>query len=90
MTSLLCKIFIKDSENGVSPKGFEDYNDGSLFAEFHVENDDVWNAIKSETFKGFSLEGYFSIDKTNDKADTKMSLKEKLTMLVEYMISILQ
>jgi len=76
------QVFIKDSEKGVNPSGFEDISDGSMFGVFHVENDDVWNAIKSETFKGFSLEGYFSIDKTNDKADTKMSLKEKLRSLL--------
>lgn len=71
------QVFIKDSSKGVSPSGFEDISDGSMFGVFHVENDDVWNAIKSDTFRGFSLEGYFSIDK-EDKTETKMSLKERL------------
>lgn len=52
--------FIKDSENGISPKGFEDISDGSLFAEFKVENEQVWEAVKEGEFKGFSLEGLFS------------------------------
>lgn len=53
--------FIKDTAAGVSPAGFEDISDGSLFAEFHVLNDDAWAAIKDGTYKGFSLEGFFSL-----------------------------
>ena len=30
--------FLKDSAKGISPEGFEEIADGSLFAEFHVEN----------------------------------------------------
>ena len=52
--------FIKDTENGISPKGFEEISDGSLFAEFKVENNDVWESVKKGEFKGFSLEGLFS------------------------------
>ena len=53
--------FIKDTARGIAPEGFDDISDGSLFAEFHVENDDVWAGIKDGTFKGFSLEGLFNI-----------------------------
>ena len=56
------EIFIKDSENGISPKGFEDISDGSLFARFKVVNDDVWNEIKEGKYNGFSLEGYFEVE----------------------------
>lgn len=52
--------FIKDTDNGISPKGFEEISDGSLFAEFKVENNDVWESVKKGEFKGFSLEGLFS------------------------------
>lgn len=55
----LNEFFIKDTAKGINPTGFEQVNDGSLFAIFHVVNDDVWNAIKEGTFKGFSLSGYF-------------------------------
>ena len=53
--------FIKDSENGINPAGFEEIADGSLFAEFHVINDEVWASIKDGTYKGFSLEGVFDM-----------------------------
>ena len=51
--------FIKG--DGVSVNGFDDIADGSLFAEFHIVNDEVWNAVKEGTYKGFSLEGYFDL-----------------------------
>ncbi len=53
----MVQYFIKGA--GLSPDGFTDIADGSLFAEFHVVNDDVWAAIKDGTYKGFSLEGIF-------------------------------
>lgn len=52
--------FIQDSARGVVPSGF-DVPDGSLFAEFHVLNDEVWAAVKDGTYKGFSLEGFFDL-----------------------------
>ena len=55
----MVQYFIKDSARGVNPEGFGDIADGSLFAEFHVLNDEVWEAVKAGTYKGFSLEGVF-------------------------------
>lgn len=55
----MVQMFIKDAARGITPEGFDDIEDGSLFAEFHVTNDEVWQEIKAGTFKGFSLEGYF-------------------------------
>lgn len=52
----LVQWFIKDSAAGVSPAGFEDIEEGSLFGEYHVENDEVWEGVKNGTFKGFSIE----------------------------------
>ena len=75
-------MFIKDSENGISPKGFEDYEDGSLFAEFHIENDEIWEQIKNGTYKGFSLAGVFDLipeefkkEKSQDETDYEECLK---------------
>ena len=63
----MVQFFIKG--NGCNPEGFEDIADGSLFAEYHVTNDEVWEAIKAGTYKGFSLEGYFSfVPETDTKA----------------------
>ncbi len=51
--------FISDKEHGVNPEGFENIADHSLFAEFHVINDTIWEEIKAGTYKGFSLAGIF-------------------------------
>ena len=67
----MVQYFIKDTARGVSPSGFEDIADGSLFAEYHIVNDDVWAAVKSGEFKGFSLEGYFDLAPEKDIADVE-------------------
>lgn len=58
----LRELFIKDTDKGINPKGFEDINNGSLFATYHVTNDEIWDEIKNGTFNGFSLEGLFTVN----------------------------
>ena len=60
--------FIQDSDKGIVPAGF-DVPDGSLFAEFHVLNDEVWKAVKDGTYKGFSLEGIFDLAPEHEVAE---------------------
>ena len=57
----MVQYFIKNTALGIVPDGFTDIADGSLFAEFHVTNEEVWAAIKDGTYKGFSLEGIFNL-----------------------------
>lgn len=61
----MVQYFIKGA--GLNPEGFDNIADGSLFAEFHVTNDEVWNAIKEGTYRGFSLEGLFDLEPETDK-----------------------
>ena len=63
----MVQFFIKDSSAGVSPTNFDEIADGSLFGEFHVTNDEVWDQIKDGTYKGFSLEGIFDLSPEQDK-----------------------
>lgn len=63
----MVQYFLKDSARGVAPSGFEEIADGSLFAEFHVLNDDVWEQVKAGTFHGFSLEGFFDLVPESDQ-----------------------
>lgn len=87
----LTQMFIKDSAKGISPEGFDDVRDGSLFGQFHVENDEVWESIKKGDYKGFSLYGIFDVSpceqeyKSNKRKD-KMS---KITRIKEMLKSIL-
>lgn len=79
----LKELYIKDTERGINPKGFEDISDGSLFATYKVLNDDVWNGIKSGEFKGFSLEGYFDVKEvqTPEEEAENALLDEIINML---------
>ena len=63
----MVQAFIKDTAKGVAPAGFEDIADGSLFAEFHIEDPDIWAQVKDGTFKGFSLEGIFEMRPERDQ-----------------------
>ena len=63
----MVQYFIKDTDAGVNPTGFEEIADGSLFAEFHIVNDDVWEQVKDGTFKGYSLEGVFDLVPEQDE-----------------------
>ena len=57
--------------DGVSVEGFDDIAPGSLFAEFHITNDAVWEEIKAGTYRGFSLEGYFDLVPETDADDVQ-------------------
>ena len=52
----MLQCFIKDTEKGINPKGFEDIEDGSLFGEFKVLDDGIWQDIKDGKYKGFSMQ----------------------------------
>lgn len=65
----MVQAFLKDTAKGVAPAGFEDIADGSLFAEFHIEDEDIWAQVKDGTFKGFSLEGIFEMRPERDQKE---------------------
>lgn len=52
----IAQMFIKDTAKGISPKGFKDIEDGSLFAEYHIKDDELWKEIKDGKINGFSVE----------------------------------
>ena len=54
-------MFIKDVENGLNPKGFEDIEDGSLFTMYKVEKSEVWDKVKDGSYLGLSIEGVFRL-----------------------------
>lgn len=76
----LVQFYIKDSEKGVNPEGFEDIADGSLMAEYFVTNDDLWEQIKSGDFNGLSMESIFDIVPVKEEPEIN-SIEE----LVEYL-----
>ena len=81
----LTQMFIKDTEKGVNPSGFDDVKDGSLFAEFHVENEQIWKDIKEGKYKGFSLAGTFNVEEKVEDEDEKIydEILEMLDRIIE-------
>ena len=75
----MVEMFIKNTEDGINPKGFEDISDGSLFATFKVRNPKIWEYIKNGTFLGFSVEGIFCVEQANNDEDK--TLDEIMSML---------
>tara|TARA_R110000868_G_scaffold22110_5_gene90941 strand:+ start:60 stop:686 length:627 start_codon:yes stop_codon:yes gene_type:complete len=51
---------------------FPDIPDGSWVASFKVENDEVWNEIKSGSLHGFSIEGFFIEKYENQMIETML------------------
>ena len=66
----LVQWFIKDTSKGISPAGFEDVADGSLFAEYFVTSDSLWSSIKNGTYNGLSMESEFHISQPEDEEIT--------------------
>lgn len=75
--------YIANKANGLSPNNLgEDVRDGSWVASYKIDNDDIWNKVKSGEFKGFSVEGMFGRKqveiKTNNKNKMSKTFKEIL------------
>lgn len=68
----MVQFFIKDAAAGIDPAGFEGIADGSLFAEFKINDDNVWKAVKDGTYKGFSLEGVFALEPVPDSEEAEV------------------
>lgn len=75
------QAFIKDTANGISPKGFEEIEDGSLFFQYKIENEEIWAGIKDGTFKGFSIAGTFQIEETFENQNNNNNKKEYMSRI---------
>lgn len=76
---LLKELYVKDVKRGVNPIGFEDIEDGSLFATYHILNDEVWESVKNGEFKGFSIEVIMGMTPV-EEIDFNKTIKEKENM----------
>ena len=84
----LFESFIVDESRGISAPDPELYGtipEGSWVGSFFVESDEVWEEIKAGTFKGFSVEGWYSLEKislTKEKTDVE-EIAEILELIEE-------
>jgi hypothetical protein len=69
----LCQVFIKNSDRGINPTDFPDAEEGSLFGIYHVDDDQLWEDIKSGEVKGFSLAGVFDLEKAEAEQFSKIN-----------------
>ncbi len=77
----LQQAFIKDTEKGISPKGFEDVPEGSLFFTYKVTSDELWEKVKTGSWTGFSLAGTFDMEQAFEKVVDKD--EEEILALIE-------
>lgn len=81
---VLSQAFFKNTEKGINPAGFEDLPDDTLFFEYHILNDEIWNGIKEGTWKGFSLAGYFNVEPVEmKKEEPKPSVLDDIEDLIK-------
>ena len=81
----IVELFIKDKSKGIDPTGFEDIEEGSLFATYKVNNEEIWSAIKSGEFAGFSLQGYFTIEESDKFNYKKQETKNYKNTIINKM-----
>lgn len=68
----MVQYFIKDTDKGIAPEGFDEVADGSLFAEYQITDADLWARIQSGEFNGFSVEIIHSLIPSNYKSNRDM------------------
>ena len=66
----LQEVFLKDSSKGISPIGYEEAAEGSLFGIYHITDEALWQDCLSGKFTNVSLESHFKLEKFN-KIDNK-------------------
>ena len=78
--SKLQEVFLKDSSKGISPIGYEDAAEGSLFGIYHITDEQVWKDCLDGKFTNVSLESYFTLEKFN-KIDNKKNNRFNMSKL---------
>lgn len=74
----LLQSFIKNVNAGINPIEFEHIEDGSWFTAYKVENKQVWEDVKAGKFNGFSVEGYFGLERQEPKDEIEELIDEIL------------
>lgn len=92
---VMVEYFIKDTAKGISPKGFEDIDDGSLFVTYKIDDEKLWNEIVSpdSEFKGFSIEINADIVPTNEyveEEETDVEMNDEFADFLEELLKALE
>lgn len=84
---VMVESYLIDRERNICPVEFNDIPDGSWIVSYKVNNNDVWEKVKSGEVKGFSVQGLFDLieEKFEDKhkkVKNMKSLKEALKSIL--------
>lgn len=64
--------FQVDKSIGIAAPAGMKVEDGSWIGQYYVENDQIWEEVKAGTFKGFSVEGFFGYQFSNEEPDSEI------------------
>lgn len=78
----IIQSLIKDTEKGISPVGFENVENGSWFVAYKVDNEEVWQSIKNEEYKGFSVECFVELD--FDDKESEDDIEKLVNDIINY------
>ena len=83
----LQEVFLKDSEHGINPSGYDDVAEGSLFGVYHVSDENLWRECVEGRFEGVSLESYLHLEqfkqiKKNNNHKFMSKLKDSIKALL--------
>ena len=81
----LIQSFLKDTNKGINPAGFESITDGSWFVAYKIENEQVWEKVKNGEFNGFSVEGFFDLQQTEEEF-SKKDEKDEMEILIDELL----
>lgn len=80
--------FISNKELGIHPpEGFSDCANGSWFISAKVNNDEVWQRVKSGELRGFSVEGLFNYIPMQMPEVTKKYTQEEAAAMIQHILS---
>lgn len=77
-SAIQLESYIKDSKRGIVPVEFADIPDGSWCGSFKIEDDELWEKIKTTNeFNGFSVQGLFELKEDIKETEEKMNKDDK-------------
>ena len=82
----LQEVFLKDSSKGISPIGYEDAAEGSLFGIYHITDENLWKDCLDGKFTNVSLESYFTLEKFNKTKNNRFSMNKLKEMLKKLLL----
>ena len=81
---VMYESMIVDKERGMQ---FQDLPEGSWVGSFKVNNDEVWERIKSGEMKGFSVEGIFNHVKVDELPQEELEEMHQALVDLEYLMA---